>query len=454
MRMAEVEYRTFSGATTGSLVLRIFRLMPTPAGSVAGSAETVTFSFDGEEVTARAGIPLAAALVASGRLQLARSPKFHRPRGPSCMRGACDGCLVRADGEPNVLSCMTLVRAGAIVESQNTLGTRKVDLLRVTDWFFPEGMNHHELFAGVPGVSSIMQVFARRVAGLGKMPTEALASKPATRRDVGVLIVGAGPSGLALAVELAAAGHRVEIVDDAVVRGGSLRSLSRAALAPFLPVLEAVRAGEQKGTIVVRAQTTVGGVFGDDALMVGPAGAEVVHARALVLATGSHDGVLAFEGNDVPGVMSARALGLLLQVGAAPGQKLVVAACGGAFADSVRELAESARLTVEVAQGEPVRVVGTASVRGAVIRDSAGREKEIACDILAVDAPTAPAYELCEQAGARLRHEARGYVAQTDGGRVRDGVWALGEACGLPFSADALLAEARAIAPRIASSIA
>ncbi len=357
------------------------------------------------------------------------------------------------DGEPNVLSCMTVVRAGAKVESQNTLGTRNVDLLRVTDWFFPEGMNHHELFAGVPGVSSIMQVFARRVAGLGKLPTEVLSPKPAVRREIPVLIVGAGPSGLALAVELAAAGHKVEIVDDAVVRGGSLRSLSRSALAPFLPMLAAVGAAEVKGTIVVRSQTTVGGVFGDDALMVRPAGAEVVHARALCLATGSHDGVLAFEGNDVPGVMSSRALGLLLQLGAAPGKKLVVAACGGTFAPSVKELAESAKLEVVVASGEPVRVVGTGGVRGAVIRDSAGHEKEIACDILAVDAPTAPAYELCEQAGARLQHEARGYVAQTEEGRVREGVWALGEACGAQFSADVLLAEARVIATRIAKTL-
>lgn len=414
---------------------------------------TVTFTFDGEEIAAQEGIPLAAALAAAGRLQLARSPKFHRPRGPSCMRGACDGCLVRVDGEPNVLSCMTEVRAGAVVESQNTLGTRQVDLLRVTDWFFPEGMNHHELFAGVPGVSSIMQVFARRVAGLGKLPTETVAPKAAARRDVSVLIVGAGPSGLAIGAELAALGHAVEIADDAVVRGGSLRSLSRSALAPFEPMLANVRAAENKGSIVVRSHTTVGGVFGDDALVVGPDGAQIVTARALVLAPGAHDGVLAFEGNDVPGVMSARALGLLLALGAAPGKKLLVASCGGSFAGSVRELAEGLSLEVTVAEGEPSRVVGTSAVRGAVIRNAAGQEKEIACDILAVDAPTAPAYELCEQAGAKLRHEARGYVTQTADGRVRDRVWALGEACGTAFTADALLAEARALAPRIAATL-
>jgi sarcosine oxidase subunit alpha len=368
------------------------------------------------------------------------------------MRGACDGCLVRVDGEPNVLSCMTKVRDGAKVESQNTLGTRKVDLLRVTDWFFPEGMNHHELFAGVPGVSSIMQVFARRVAGLGKLPTEVLPSKQATRRQVDVLVVGAGPSGLAIAAELASSGRTVELVDDAVTRGGSLRSLSPSALRPFQPMLARVESAEKQGSLVIRSQTTVGGIFGDDALTVGPDGAEILEARALVLAPGAHDGVLAFEGNDVPGVMSARALGLLLSLGIAPGERLTVVDAGGDFTPSVKELAAGLKLDAQVVVGEPTRVIGTGAVRGVVVRDAAGKEHEHACDILAIDSPTAPAYELCEQAGARLVHESRGYVVQTEKGRIRDGIWALGEACGTALSAAALLSDAEVLARQIAAA--
>ena len=34
------------------------------------------------------------------------------------------------------------------------VGSKDTDLLRVADWFFPEGMNHHELFAGVPACSA------------------------------------------------------------------------------------------------------------------------------------------------------------------------------------------------------------------------------------------------------------------------------------------------------------
>src|SRR5215472_5786719 len=132
--------------------------------------DPVTIRLDGASVVAGRGEPVAVALVADGKLALARSAKFHRPRGPSCLRGACDGCLARVDDVPNVMTCLCPAHEGLVVETQNILGSREVDLLRMTDWFFPEGMNHHELFAGVPGVQSLMQAFARRVAGLGKMP--------------------------------------------------------------------------------------------------------------------------------------------------------------------------------------------------------------------------------------------------------------------------------------------
>src|ERR1700728_1220219 len=119
----------------------------------------VTIALDGEALSASRGESLAAALLGADRLALARSAKFHRPRGPSCMRGACDGCLARVDDEPNVMTCLVAAHEGMTIDTQNILGTRGIDLLRVTDWFFPQGMNHHELLAGVPGAEGVMQAF-------------------------------------------------------------------------------------------------------------------------------------------------------------------------------------------------------------------------------------------------------------------------------------------------------
>ena len=52
-----------------------------------------------------------------------------------------------------------------------------------------------------------------------------------------------------------------------------------------------------------------------------------------------------------------------------------------------------------------------------------------------IDAPSAPAYELCAQAGADITHEARGYVPRTNRGKIRDRVWAIGEVTGCPLDA-------------------
>src|SRR5579859_1757832 len=105
--------------------------------------DPVTIELDGDAIEAERGEPIAVALLAADKIALARSPKFHRPRGPSCLRAACDGCLARVDDVPNVMTCMVAAEQGSVVRTQNTLGSREVDLLRMTDWFFPRGMNHH-----------------------------------------------------------------------------------------------------------------------------------------------------------------------------------------------------------------------------------------------------------------------------------------------------------------------
>jgi sarcosine oxidase subunit alpha len=419
-------------------------------GRILDLKKPVRLSLEGEAVTAEEGEPVAAALLASGTLSFARSPKFHRPRGPACMRGACDGCLARVDGVPNVMTCMVSAREGTRVEVQNTLGSREVDFLRVTDWFFPEGMNHHELFAGVPGVQRVMQAFARRVAGLGKLPASAVAARQARRREADVVVVGGGPAGMAVASLLSERGRRVEVFDDGLELGGSLRALSPGEAQGWSDIEQRfVRARAKAGGLSARIATTVGGVYGDDLLVVGPEGAEVVMARAVILATGAHDGVLGFEGNDVPGVMSARAAGMLLRGGVLVGARVVVTVAdgGGPFGESfARSVASRAEVTL--VRGEPVSVSGSSAVRSVTVREGK-RDRKMRADALLVDAPRAPAYELCEQAGAALAHEPRGFIAQTNKGKIRDGFFAVGEVVGTPFDPAAIAKAAEALAAQL-----
>src|SRR6266542_3658470 len=142
------------------------------AGRLSPPGRPVDFELDGERIVADKGEPIAFSLIASGKVALCRSPKLHRPHGPYCLRGACDGCLARVDGEPNVMTCMKACAGGERIETQNVLGSREVDLLAVTDWFFPHGIDHHHLLAGVPAAGKFMQKLARHVAGLGRLPEE------------------------------------------------------------------------------------------------------------------------------------------------------------------------------------------------------------------------------------------------------------------------------------------
>src|SRR5207253_10074775 len=93
--------------------------------------------------------------------------------------------------------------AGMRLERQNAYPSAKFDVFAATDWMFPRGLDHHEMFAGVPVAEQIMAKVARQLAGLGLLPeSEAPARPPAEVLEVPVAIVGAGPAGLAAAREL------------------------------------------------------------------------------------------------------------------------------------------------------------------------------------------------------------------------------------------------------------
>jgi sarcosine oxidase subunit alpha len=254
---------------------------------------------------------------------------------------------------------------------------------------------------------------------------------------------------MAAALELARRGRRVEIVDDDLVAGGGAGVLARLGEPGWSGLIQAFDALVAKGSAVLRTRTTAAGVYGDDVLVASDASGEpveVVTARTLVLAVGCHDGSLAFEGNDLPGIMSARAGCRLLVHGVTPGRRvaLVGEANPGPFG------AAFARLHPEVTRvdGLTLRATGRARVKGVVVLTGA-REREIACDALLLEAAPSPAYTLAIQAGAGVARTRAGFVVKPGpGGRVRDGVFALGEACGTALEPGAMIRAASAMAER------
>jgi sarcosine oxidase subunit alpha len=411
----------------------------------------VTIFLDGEPVPAERGEPLAVALLASDMVTLARSPKLHRPRGPSCLRGACDGCLARVDGEPNVMTCLRRARGGERIETQNVVGSRKSDLLRVTDWFFPNGLDHHHFMAGVPGLSDVMQTVARKVAGLGKVPVDPLAPRPARRIEADVAVIGAGPAGIAAASKLGAAGLKVCLVDDHGEPGGSLRALPEraAALVARSPLqgvevlTESVAAGVYLGEILIAPELGASMAAGDQA------GASVLRARAKVFATGAHDGVIAAPNNDLPGIFSARALCHLIAWGVGVEGPLAIIGEGFWAVELARLLGD--RVAVHVPASDLVRIKGSGRVKGVSVK-SGSKTRSIEVDTVAFEAPASPSFEVAAQAGASVRYAPRiGYEVEVDErGRAGEGVWAIGECTGRAFHPEAFESDAAMITEDIA----
>ena len=409
--------------------------------------EPVTIHLDGEPILAERGEPLAAALLAADKTILARSPKLHRPRGPSCFRGGCDGCLARVDGVPNVMTCLVPARGGEQIGAQNVVGSRKADLLRVTDWFFAKGIDHHHMLAGVPGLSDVMQSVASKVAGMGRLPSTPDLPRPARRLEADVVVIGGGVTGVTAASRLGAAGRRVVLVDDGLALGGAL-----AGAPSRFEALCGPRSAPLAG-VEVLSRTVAAGFYEGEILAVTAAReAILIRPRATLFATGAHDGVLAVPDNDLPGVLSARALCRLLRAGIEPDGPTAIVG-DGFWADELAA-ALGAATVLRFAPGDVVDVRGTGGVRALTVREG-GALATHRVAVVALALPGAPAFELCAQAGAEARFDAAlGYVVVvSESGRAGEALWAAGECTGKPFAPEALRDEAERVAADVAGAL-
>ncbi|MDY7230986.1 2Fe-2S iron-sulfur cluster-binding protein [Hyalangium rubrum] len=435
-----------------------------PDASPRGRA--ITVDLDGEAVPAVEGEPVACSLLAAGEAVFARSIKYHRPRGAYCFAAACSHCLMRVDGMPNVYTCRVPARSGMRLERQNAFPSAKIDVFGTIDWFFPRGLDHHEMFAGVPVAEQVMAKVARQLAGLGLLPeNEAPPRLPARNVNTRVAVVGGGAAGLAAARVLADRGVPFLLFERDERVGGRL---TRGAPQPDDPaVIDA--AAFPKGSIITRA--AVLGLYDDEGgrfLAVGatePEGLRLlkVYADRFLLTPGGHPALIPFENNDLPGVYAGRAASLLLREhGVAPETAALVG--WGAELYALAQLLEAHGTKVQAvvdlrgpvptgvhakaSVGSEPKAHGLKKVGAFSFKRENGKRQKVDCDAVIISTPTSPSFELARQGGAAVRFdEERGLFvveAEADGSTAAPDLFVAGDITGGGNAKAAATAGARA----------
>ncbi|AKF81565.1 ferredoxin [Myxococcus fulvus 124B02] len=393
-----------------------------PDASLRGRA--ITVDLEGESIPAIEGEPVACSLVAAGEPMLARSVKYHRPRGPYCFAAACSQCLMRVDGLPNVYTCRTPARDGMKLERQNAYPSAKVDVFETIDWFFPNGLDHHEMFAGVPVAETVMAKVARQLAGLGLLPKDAAPAPPPSRTlRTRVAVVGAGAAGLAATRELTGRGIPFLMFEREDHVGGRLAHGAPEADAPAIDDVATLA----RDSVVTRA--TALGLYDDEqgrylavgAWENGEARLLKVYAERFLLTPGGHPPMVPFENNDLPGVYAGRAASLLLRRHAVAPERAALVGWGQELQGLARLLEEhGVKVAVVVdlkgapgagahpttVEGSEPKAHGLRHVSSFSFTPRQGGRRKVDCDAVLVSVPVTPSFELARQGGAKVSFEA------------------------------------------------
>ncbi len=149
------------------------------AGLVIDRDRPLTFSFNGRNFDGFAGDTLASALLANDVHFVARSFKYHRPRGiygagseePAALVTVGEG----ARHDPNTRATIVELHDGLVATSQNAWPSLEFDLGAVNDSmsrFFSAGFYYKTfMWPGLKGWR-FFEYFIRRAAGMGKLSLE------------------------------------------------------------------------------------------------------------------------------------------------------------------------------------------------------------------------------------------------------------------------------------------
>lgn len=327
---------------------------------------------------------------------------------------------------------------------------------------------------------------------------------PAPEGRYGIAVVGAGPAGVAAAIEAAKGGAKVLLVDENPVSAGLMATdaplfygqrmtgavQARARMVEQLlaanPTLEeAFELGVEVmlGTYVWGAFVNGDGLQSLPDRILGLADEErswTVGFDRLIVAAGARDLALSFPGWDQPGVMGANALhALATRYSAFAGRRIVILGSGRLALETAltaigqglevaalvevrdevqgpADLADQVRaagvpiLTGQVIQRAEGGLDGVERVRIAPVASPRDLGRVLDCDTVCLAVGLVPAVELLDVLGARLaaRSDFGGFTPALDGTALagRSDVFVAGDAAGLGLTEAAAVEAGRAAA--------
>ncbi len=270
------------------------------------SGQPICFRFDGRDLTAPAATTIAGALLSNGERTWRTTRSGDQRRGLFCGIGTCFDCLVDVNAEKAVRACVRELREGDELRSSFSRGAggsadRGQDLPKEQPEGQPEDGDHRG--------SAV----------------------------VDVVVVGAGPAGMAAAATAAARGAHVMLVDAGPRLGGQFfrqplvdNSPDPAPAGPGLPArFQDVAVNPRVELMLGRNVWSASREASGFVLQLDGGSVPSVRARALVLATGASELALPFPGWELPGVVTAGAAQALLKSQhLAIGRRVVVAGTG------------------------------------------------------------------------------------------------------------------------------
>lgn len=408
-------------------------------GGLIDRSTRLRFTFNGKSFTGYEGDTLASALMANGIDLIGRSFKYHRPRGIFTAGVEEPNALVTVgksiDARPNLRATEVLLESGMTARSQNCWPNVNWDfgaLTGLASRVIGAGF-YYKTFMWPAKAWKTYEYFIRHAAGLGPPPDgHDDATYDHKHAHCDVLVIGAGPTGLAAALSAAETGARVIVCDEKRQFGGSLNWLT-ADIEDVPASAWAENASNRlsaAGNVISLSDTTTVAVGDDNHVLLeqrfGWKSRRLwkVRPRRIILAGGAIERPIVFPGNDRPGViMASAARRYIREFAVAPGKVAVLVTNNDSGYDSIADLKKSGLTVAAVVDirnhcgaNAKAKAVGIACYESAVVTATHGRKRvssieiknasgseHIACDLVCVSGGWTPGLQLYAQRQGELR---------------------------------------------------